>query len=117
MVAIGLPAGAFLKAPVLSTVIRMISIKGSYVGNRQDGVEAIEFFDRGLIKAPFKKAPLKDLPHIFELMGKLTALFQNVAIYILSDKQIRARQDCRSIRARNPGITSLLYMTVPVPVV
>lgn len=82
MVAIGLPAGAFLKAPVLSTVIRMISIKGSYVGNRQDGVEAIEFFDRGLIKAPFKKAPLKDLPHIFELMGKLTALFQNVAIYI-----------------------------------
>lgn len=70
MVAIGLPAGAFLKAPVLSTVIRMISIKGSYVGNRQDGVEAIEFFDRGLIKAPFKKAPLKDLPRIFELMGK-----------------------------------------------
>lgn len=82
MVAIGLPAGAFLKAPVLSTVIRMISIKGSYVGNRQDGVEAIEFFDRGLIKAPFKKAPLKDLPHIFELMGKLTALFQNVAIFL-----------------------------------
>lgn len=82
VVAIGLPAGAFLKAPVLSTVIRMISIKGSYVGNRQDGVEAIEFFDRGLIKAPFKKAPLKDLPHIFELMGKLTALFQNVYLYI-----------------------------------
>lgn len=81
VVAIGLPAGAFLKAPVLSTVIRMISIKGSYVGNRQDGVEAIEFFERGLIKAPFKKASLKDLPHIFELMGKSTALLRNVSIF------------------------------------
>lgn len=70
VVAIGLPAGAFLKAPVLTTVVRMISIKGSYVGNRQDGVEAVDFFDRGLIKAPFKKAPLEDLPRIFELMGK-----------------------------------------------
>lgn len=71
VVAIGLPAGAFLKAPVLNTVVRMISIKGSYVGNRQDGVEAIDFYNRGLIKAPFKRAPLRDLPHIFELMGTL----------------------------------------------
>jgi hypothetical protein len=47
----------------------MINIKGSYVGNRQDGVEALDFFARGLIKAPFKKALLKDLPQIFELMG------------------------------------------------
>lgn len=77
VVAIGLPANAFLKAPVLSTVVRMISIKGSYVGNRQDGVEALEFFNRGLIKAPFKKAPLKDLPHIFELMeqGKIAGRY------------------------------------------
>lgn len=69
VVAIGLPANAFLKAPVLNTVVRMIRIQGSYVGNRQDGVEALDFFERGLIKAPFKTAPLKDLPKIFELMG------------------------------------------------
>ena len=69
VVAIGLPAGAFLKAPVFSTVVRMIQIRGSYVGNRQDGIEAIEFFRRGLINAPFKKAPLSELAHIFELMG------------------------------------------------
>jgi alcohol dehydrogenase, propanol-preferring len=69
IIAIGLPPDAYLKAPVLNTVLRMISIKGSYVGNRQDGVEALEFFARGLIKAPFKVAPLKDLPAIFELMG------------------------------------------------
>ncbi|PWY73319.1 alcohol-dehydrogenase adhA [Aspergillus eucalypticola CBS 122712] len=68
VVAIGLPAGAFLRAPVFNTVVRMINIKGSYVGNRQDGVEAVDFFARGLIKAPFKTAPLEDLPRIFELM-------------------------------------------------
>ncbi|KAL8992619.1 MAG: hypothetical protein Q9188_007545, partial [Gyalolechia gomerana] len=53
-VAIGLPAGAFLKAPVFETVIGMKTIKGSYVGNRKDTSEALDFFKQGLIKAPFK---------------------------------------------------------------
>ncbi|KAL4890465.1 chaperonin 10-like protein [Aspergillus ambiguus] len=77
IVAIGLPANAYLKAPVFNTVVRMINIKGSYVGTRQDGVEAIDFFARGLIKAPFKTAPLKDLPKIFELMeqGKIAGRY------------------------------------------
>ncbi|OJI98980.1 hypothetical protein ASPVEDRAFT_123274 [Aspergillus versicolor CBS 583.65] len=77
VVAIGLPGNAFLKAPVFSTVVRMINIKGSYVGSRQDGVEALDFFARGLIKAPFKTAPLKDLPKIFELMeqGKIAGRY------------------------------------------
>jgi propanol-preferring alcohol dehydrogenase len=68
IVAIGLPANAFVKAPVFETVVKMINIKGSYVGNRQDGVEAVDFFARGLIHAPFKVVPLKDLPKVFELM-------------------------------------------------
>ncbi|KAL4928710.1 zinc-dependent alcohol dehydrogenase [Aspergillus undulatus] len=70
VVAIGLPADAFLKASVFTTVVRMISIKGSYVGNRQDGVEALDFFARGLIKAPFQKAPLSELGRIFGLMAE-----------------------------------------------
>jgi propanol-preferring alcohol dehydrogenase len=70
IIAIGLPPDANLKAPVFNTVVRMINIKGSYVGNRQDGVEALDFFARGLIKAPFKVAPLTDLPKIYELMGE-----------------------------------------------
>ena len=96
VVAIGLPAYAFLKAPVLSTVVRMISIKGSYVGNRQDGVEALEFFNRGLIKAPFKKAPLKDLPQIFDLMGTLPSLSLNSHEILMEN---RARKDCWPICA------------------
>jgi len=73
IVALGLPPNAFLKAPVFDTVLRMISIKGSYVGNRQDGDEAIDFFARGLIHAPFRLVPLSDLGEVYELMeqGKL----------------------------------------------
>lgn len=77
IIAIGMPANAFLKAPVFATVVKMIEIKGSYVGNRQDGEEAMDFFARGLVKAPFKTAPLEDLPKVFELMGKIFRLLMH----------------------------------------
>jgi len=35
VICIGLPAGAYLKAPVFDSVIKMVTIKGSYVGNRK----------------------------------------------------------------------------------
>jgi len=70
VICIGLPANAFLKAPVFSTVIRMINIKGSYVGNRKDSAEAIDFFRRGLIHAPFKVVGLSQLNEVYELMEK-----------------------------------------------
>lgn len=44
------------------------------MGNRLDSEEAVDFFARGLINAPFKTAALKDLPHIFELMGSFDPL-------------------------------------------
>jgi len=69
-VCIGLPAGAYLKAPVWDTVVKMISIRGSYVGNRKDTAEAIDFFRRGLIKAPFKVVGLSELQHVYDLMRK-----------------------------------------------
>ena len=68
VVAIGLPAGAFLKAPVFQTVIGMKTIKGSYVGNRKDTGEAIDFFRRGLIKAPFKTIGMSELQKVYDLM-------------------------------------------------
>lgn len=68
VVCIGLPANAQLKAPVLDTVLRMVTIKGSYVGNRQDSAEAIEFFRLGLIKVPYKVVGLSQLQEVYELM-------------------------------------------------
>jgi len=68
VVCIGLPAGAYLKAPVFESVIKMITIKGSYVGNRRDSAEAIDFFRRGLINAPFKVVGLSELGMVYEKM-------------------------------------------------
>ncbi|CAG8952417.1 hypothetical protein HYFRA_00001164 [Hymenoscyphus fraxineus] len=68
VVMIGLPAGAYLRAPVFESVIKMITIKGSYVGNRRDTAEAIDFFRRGLIKAPFKTVGLSELNDVYEKM-------------------------------------------------
>ncbi|KAM0421401.1 hypothetical protein ACHAPT_010755 [Fusarium lateritium] len=70
IVCVGLPANAFVKAPVFDTVVREINIKGSYVGNRQDTAEAIEFFRQGFIKAPFKIVGLSELQSVYDLMQK-----------------------------------------------
>lgn len=65
---IGLPAGAYLRAPVFESVVKMITIRGSYVGNRKDSAEALEFFRRGVIKFPFKTVGLSELPQVYKLM-------------------------------------------------
>lgn len=77
VVCIGLPANAYLRAPVFDTVVRMITIRGSYVGNRADTAEALDFFRRGLIKAPFKTVGLSKLQDVFHLMeeGKIAGRY------------------------------------------
>ena len=73
VVLVGLPAHAKVTAPVFDAVVKSIEIKGSYVGNRKDTAEAIDFFSRGLIKCPIKIVGLSDLPEVFKLMeeGKI----------------------------------------------
>lgn len=68
VVAVGMPAGAFLKAPVFQTVVRMITIKGSYVGGRRDTQEALDFFKRGLIRCPFQVVGMSELTSVYEKM-------------------------------------------------
>lgn len=55
----------------------MVTIKGSYVGNRKDSAEAIDFFARGLIKVPFKTVGLSELQMVYDLMheGKITGRY------------------------------------------
>ncbi|KAI9874164.1 MAG: alcohol dehydrogenase, partial [Pleopsidium flavum] len=77
VVVIGLPAGAYLRAPVFETVIRMITIRGSYVGNRKDTAEALDFYRRGLIKSPFKTIGMSELQKVYDLMheGKIAGRY------------------------------------------
>jgi len=46
VICIGLPAGAYLKAPVFDSVIKMVTIKGSYVGNRKVNINPRLFASR-----------------------------------------------------------------------
>lgn len=48
----------------------MVTIKGSYVGNRRDTAEALEFYRRGVISAPFKVVGLSELQSVYDLMHK-----------------------------------------------
>ncbi|KAL2001447.1 hypothetical protein VTN02DRAFT_1763 [Thermoascus thermophilus] len=68
IVAIGMPSGAVLSGPVLDIVVRMIDIRGSYVGSRLDAAEAIDFFARGAVKSRVQVVPLQELERVFELM-------------------------------------------------
>lgn len=73
VVLVGMPAGATVPVPVFESVVRSVNIRGSYVGNRADSAEAIDFFARGLIKCPIKIVGLSELPSVYELMeqGKI----------------------------------------------
>lgn len=77
VVCIGLPAGAKLSAPVFDTVVRMLTIKGSYVGNRQDTQEALDFYNRGLIRVPCKTVGMSELQNVYQLMreGKIVGRY------------------------------------------
>lgn len=70
VVLVGLPANAYVKSEVFSHVVKSINIKGSYVGNRVDTREALDFFSRGLIKSPIKIVGLSELPKVYDLMEK-----------------------------------------------
>ncbi len=68
VVVIGLPAGAKISIPVFDTVVRMIQVKGSYVGSRQDTAEAVDFFVRGMVRAPYKITGLSQVQSVFDEM-------------------------------------------------
>ncbi|KAI6188928.1 Protein synthesis factor and Translation elongation factor EFTu EF1A domain containing protein [Aphelenchoides besseyi] len=52
------------------TVTKCIQIKGSYVGNRRDAEEAMDFYARGRIQCPRELVSLDELPKIFERLDR-----------------------------------------------
>lgn len=54
---------------MFESVIKMVTIKGSYVGNRKDTQEALDFYRRGIINAPFKVVGLSELQMVYDKMN------------------------------------------------
>ena len=63
----GLPPGDF-PAPIFDIVLKGLTIRGSIVGTRQDMIEALDFYARGLIHPTIAERPLDDINAVFEEM-------------------------------------------------
>ncbi|MEB7503742.1 alcohol dehydrogenase AdhP [Arthrobacter koreensis] len=61
----GLPPGEF-PAPIFDIVLKGLTIRGSIVGTRQDMVEALDFYARGLIHPKIATRPLDDINDVLD---------------------------------------------------
>ncbi|MFM9927232.1 zinc-dependent alcohol dehydrogenase [Variovorax sp. H27-G14] len=64
-VLVGLPPGEF-PTPLFDVVANCITIRGSFVGNRQDMAEALGFAAEGKVKADIELQPLSAINSVFE---------------------------------------------------
>jgi propanol-preferring alcohol dehydrogenase len=70
LMAVGLPGEAKLDASIFFVVFKGITIHGSYVGNRQDAVEAIEIAGSGAVKCHYQTKKLSDIATVYDEMIK-----------------------------------------------
>ena len=64
-VLVGLPPGEF-PVPLFDVVANCITIRGSFVGTRQDMAEALAFAAEGKVKADIELQPLSSINQIFD---------------------------------------------------
>lgn len=68
-VLVGLPPGEF-PVPLFGIVADCITIRGSFVGNRQDMAEALAFAADGKVRADIELQPLSAINDVFERLQK-----------------------------------------------
>jgi len=64
-VLVGLPPGDF-PVPLFDVVANCITVRGSFVGNREDMAECLAFAAEGKVKADIELRPLSDINQVFE---------------------------------------------------
>ena len=67
-VLVGIPPGDF-PTPLFDVVANCITIRGSFVGNRQDMAEALQFGAEGKVKADIELQPLSAISKVFERLA------------------------------------------------
>ncbi|KAL7417990.1 alcohol dehydrogenase [Mrakia frigida] len=72
LICVGMPPNGDIKANVFWTVVKSHRIIGSYVGNRQDAIEALDIAAAGKVHTTFTIEDLSALPSVFERMKALT---------------------------------------------
>lgn len=69
VVLVGLPKDTEITAGVFNSVLNAHRIIGSYVGNRQDAIEALKLAAHGDVSTTYKIEALDNLPDVFERMA------------------------------------------------
>jgi propanol-preferring alcohol dehydrogenase len=67
-VLVGLPPGEF-PVPLFDVVANCLTIRGSFVGTRQDMAEALAFAAAGQVKAEIETQPLSAINHVMERLA------------------------------------------------
>ncbi|MEO7337268.1 MAG: alcohol dehydrogenase AdhP [Caldimonas sp.] len=67
-VLVGIPPGDF-PTPLFDVVANCITIRGSFVGNRHDMAEALQFAAEGKVKADIELQPLSAINNVFERLA------------------------------------------------
>ncbi len=68
-VLVGLPPGEF-PIPLFDVVANCVTIRGSFVGTRQDMAEALSFAAAGKVKADIELQPLSSINRVFDRLQK-----------------------------------------------
>jgi len=68
-VLVGLPPGEF-PVPLFDVVANCVTIRGSFVGNREDMAEALDFAARGKVTADIELQPLDAINDVFSRLAK-----------------------------------------------
>ena len=68
-VLVGLPPGEF-PTPLFDVVANCITVRGSFVGTREDMAECLAFAAEGKVKADIELQPLSAINSVFERLGK-----------------------------------------------
>jgi propanol-preferring alcohol dehydrogenase len=67
-VLVGLPPGDF-PLPLFDVVANCITIRGSFVGNREDMAETLDFAARGKVSADIEMQPLSAINDVFKRLA------------------------------------------------
>jgi propanol-preferring alcohol dehydrogenase len=94
-VLVGLPPGDF-PVPLFDVVANCITIRGSFVGNRQDMAETLALAAEGKVKADIELQPLSDINHIFQRLEQGKVAGRIVLDFVGADPHITARQAQRT---------------------
>lgn len=66
LMAVGAPPGARIDLDVTTAITLNISVKGSYIGNREDARQALDIAARGRVQTTCRIEPLDKLPDVFD---------------------------------------------------